>query len=105
MQGLDDKVVQGRVDVQERIGVSLNDRYKVIRENMKDPQLRDQLEQASVMRMIIGDYDDQPNNQTVTRKAGKWLVANIDLERNKGAFDLRLVPPVRRFGVLESGPI
>jgi hypothetical protein len=76
------------IDVQQRIGKSLADRVEGARKLVIDPQLRDQLEQATAERLIMGDRDGYPRNMTVSRKDGKWLVANIDFAP-KGNADLR----------------
>ena len=68
LTGMKGKVFNGEVDVQERIGKSVHDRPEIIKQVDTDPQLRDQVEQATVMRMIIGDADDQITNMAVSKR-------------------------------------
>ena len=82
------------VDVQERIGFSLDDHMKRSTLTGMNEQLRDQLEQATAERAIIGDYDVNLGNITASNENGQWTVGNIDLDKTHGAFGIDSVPTV-----------
>jgi hypothetical protein len=86
------------VDIQEYLGETLDDPLVERHLSVVSDQLRDQLEQATAERVIIGDQDDHVGNLTVSELDGAWTIGNIDFHDNgyiEGAFNTEKVPVTR----------